>query len=132
VSGSYLLDTKAVIALLKAENSIQELLAGIDETFLSFIVLGEPYFGAEKSQRTQANLLEIERFAAGCTVLGCNLETARHYGRIKLDLMRKGCPIPENDLWIAATARQHDLSLVTRDGHFDDIEGLSLLRWNPS
>jgi len=41
----------------------------------------------------------------------------------------KGRPLPENDIWIAALARQHDLTLVTRDTHFEQMEGLSLAMW---
>jgi tRNA(fMet)-specific endonuclease VapC len=64
-----------------------------------------------------------------CPVLVCDVETARHYGRVRNELRRKGRPIPENDIWIAATARQHDLILVTRDPHFDEVEGLPIEAW---
>lgn len=55
-------------------------------------------------------------------------------GRYLLDtnivsLKRKGKPIPENDVWIAACALQHDLILVTRDGHFEYVEGLRFESW---
>lgn len=128
--GRCLLDTNAVIALLKAEESIQGLLADSEEIFLSIIVLGELYFGAQRSERSQRNFEEIERFAASCTVLDCNQEIARHYGRIKDELRRRGRPIPENDLWIAATAQQYGLALLTQDGHFDEVEGLARVRWS--
>ena len=39
----------------------------------------------------------------------------------------KGISIPENDLWIAATALIKELTLVTYDEHFKHINGLSLL-----
>jgi tRNA(fMet)-specific endonuclease VapC len=32
-------------------------------------------------------------------------------------------------MWIAATARQHQLTLVTRDAHFQEVDGLTLLVW---
>jgi len=40
-----------------------------------------------------------------------------------------GRPIPDNDLWIAAVALQHRLILVTRDGHFSNINGLIVEFW---
>jgi tRNA(fMet)-specific endonuclease VapC len=40
-----------------------------------------------------------------------------------------GQPIPENDIWIAALARQHELTLVTRDKHFADVESLVVEAW---
>jgi len=48
---------------------------------------------------------------------------------VKNALLAKGRPIPENDVWIAALARQHDLVLVTRDEHFAEVDGLTLARW---
>jgi tRNA(fMet)-specific endonuclease VapC len=70
-----------------------------------------------------------EEFATANSVLACDLETARHYGRIKDGLRRKGRPLPENDIWIAALARQHDLTLVSRDAHFADVESLPVKVW---
>lgn len=127
--GEFLLDTSIVIPLFRGEDTVQALLSTADEIFLSSIVLGELYFGAEKSDRVQTHRQQIQDFAESCTQLACDGEVARFYGRIKLQLARIGKPIPENDLWIAATAMRHELALVTRDGHFSDIEGLALERW---
>lgn len=54
---------------------------------------------------------------------------ARHYGEIKAQLRRKGNPIPENDIWIAATAMEHDPTVLTGDKHFEIIEVLKLELW---
>lgn len=51
------------------------------------------------------------------------------YGKIKSSLRKKGSPIPENDIWIAAIALRHNLTLVTRDKHFNEITGLKLKNW---
>ena len=59
----------------------------------------------------------------------CDEETARHYGIIKFALLRKGRPILENDIWIAASAWQHRLTVATRDGHFDYVDDLPLEHW---
>jgi predicted nucleic acid-binding protein len=37
--------------------------------------------------------------------------------------------LPENDIWIAAIALQHDLILVTRDAHFQEVENLQTAMW---
>jgi tRNA(fMet)-specific endonuclease VapC len=42
---------------------------------------------------------------------------------------RQRSPIPENDIWIAATAKQHGLTVASRDNHFDYIDGLSTQHW---
>jgi tRNA(fMet)-specific endonuclease VapC len=61
--------------------------------------------------------------------LDCDRETAFYYLDIKRYLQARKIRIPENDIWIAATAMQHNLILVTRDKSFDDIVGLSIQKW---
>jgi tRNA(fMet)-specific endonuclease VapC len=57
------------------------------------------------------------------------LKQLNTYGEVKNALRLKGHPIPENDIWIAAVAHQHDLTLVTRDTHFDEIDNLKIIAW---
>ncbi|MDX2149612.1 MAG: PIN domain-containing protein [Bryobacteraceae bacterium] len=99
------------------------------EVFLPVIAVGELLFGAARSGRPAENVSKVERFAADRSILLCDLSVARVYGRMKQRLREKGRPIPENDLWIAATAACHDLILVTRDEHFRDVEGLTTAVW---
>jgi tRNA(fMet)-specific endonuclease VapC len=99
------------------------------EVFASSIVLGELYYGARKSTRIESNVQTVDQFAAANRVLSCDSTTAQHYGEIKNFLREKGRPIPENDIWIAATAKQHDLTVASRDNHFDYIDGLSTEHW---
>ena len=75
------------------------------------------------------NLKRIDEFASTGVVLGCGVETARRYGEIKNALRVKGHPIPENDIWIAAIALEHDLTLATRDAHFSEIGNLAVATW---
>jgi tRNA(fMet)-specific endonuclease VapC len=37
--------------------------------------------------------------------------------------------IPQNDIWIAAVARQWDLALVTRDVHYQFVNDLRIEAW---
>lgn len=41
-------------------------------------------------------------------------------------LKTQGTPIPTNDIWIAASAMRHGLTLATFDNHFSKIAGLNL------
>ena len=91
--------------------------------------MGELYYGARKSVHSKANLERLDSFIFQGEVLNCDIETAQYYGLIKSRLRRKGRPIPENDIWIAATVQQYELTLVTRDIHFQDVEGLPLEQW---
>jgi tRNA(fMet)-specific endonuclease VapC len=129
MSGRVLLDTNIVIALFAKEVVVQQRLASADEVFVSSIVLGELYYGAQKSSRIETNIARINTFAAANVVLGCDTATAQYYGAIKNRLRMRGYPIPENDIWIAATTQQYQLTLVTRDEHFQAIEGLLVEQW---
>ena len=87
------------------------------------------YYGAEKSAHSVANITRLDEFAAASALLSVDGETARQYGRIKNALRAKGRPLPENDIWIAAIAGQHALTLITRDSHFLEIDGLAIEHW---
>jgi predicted nucleic acid-binding protein len=50
--------------------------------------------------------------------------TATVYAELKQALATKGKPIPENDLWIAATAKSHGLPLYCQDAHFNELADL--------
>lgn len=129
MNGSFLLDTNIVIALFAGDPSVMAGIAAAEEVFIPATVIGELFYGARKSGRSEENLRRIEEFAADNTVLSCDEDTARLYGEVKSVLQRKGRPIPENDIWIAAAALQHDLILVSRDEHFEAAEGVRRERW---
>lgn len=95
-----------------------------ETVFIPSIALGELYYGVRKSARAQENMAHIDAFAEASSVVACDAETAQQYGAIKNDLRTKGRPLPENDIWIAALARQGELTLVTRDHHFSEIADL--------
>jgi tRNA(fMet)-specific endonuclease VapC len=96
---------------------------------LSSVILGELFYGAYKSDRMAENLRRINRLMEGRTILGTDVGTAQEYGEIRNEQRLKGRPLPENDVWLAALARQHDLILVSRDGHFAQIDKLKTESW---
>jgi tRNA(fMet)-specific endonuclease VapC len=129
MNGKYCLDTNIIIALFARNENILTKLAQVEQVFISSTVLGELYYGALKSARVYENLRRIDDFAKGCTILDCDAETARVYGKIKVELTQKGKMIPDNDIWIAAVARQLDLIIVTKDQHFSVVEDLKIENW---
>jgi tRNA(fMet)-specific endonuclease VapC len=129
VSGSYLLDTNIVIAFFSGEPAVIDQFDQADEILLPSIVLGELVFGARKSSRAAENLARIEDLSRQVVVLDCDSDTARQYGAIKNALRLKGRPIPDNDIWIAAIARQYRLTLITRDTHFAEVDDLPSGIW---
>jgi tRNA(fMet)-specific endonuclease VapC len=129
MNGRFLIDTNIVIALFANDSAVQQHLGNAVEVFTPATVLGELYYGAYKSSRVKENTTRISEFASHNAVLLCDAVTAQWYGQIKDGLRKKGRPIPENDIWIAAIALQCDLTVVTRDDHFREIDGLPVERW---
>jgi len=129
MSGRYLLDTNIIIALFADEAVVKSNLTQANEVFIPSFAIGELCYGARKSGRVQENLVRVDELVAGSTILGCDAETARQYGEVKNKLRLKGRPLPENDVWIAALTLQHDLILVTRDAHFQEVENLQTATW---
>jgi tRNA(fMet)-specific endonuclease VapC len=127
--GRYLLDTNIVTALFKQDVAVHAELAAAEQVLLPSTVLGELYYGAARSGRPQQNLERLEEFAATCIILAVDHRTARVYSQIKDELTSRGRPIPDNDLWIASIARQHNLVLVTRDRHFSEVDGIQTEAW---
>jgi tRNA(fMet)-specific endonuclease VapC len=124
MNGRFLLDTNIVIGIFANDASVKDSLEKAEEVFVPIIVLGELYYGAQKLSRTKTNIARINEFAETNSVLTCNTETSRQYGEIKNSLRLKGQPIPENDIWIAAIAKQYGMTLVSRDEHFKEIDDL--------
>ncbi len=129
MNGKRLLDTNIVIRLFAHDPAVEQRFDANPDVILPIFVLGELYYGAQKSRSVQENCEKIDRFVASIKVLGGNLGTASEFGRIKNELRLKGRMIPENDLWIAALARQYDLTLVSGDQHFAEVDNLRWESW---
>ncbi|MDZ4800959.1 MAG: PIN domain-containing protein [Bryobacteraceae bacterium] len=99
------------------------------DLFVSTHVIGELYYGAYRSRDPRSSCAQVADFLSHCTVLRSTDETARLFGKLKADLANRGALIPDNDIWIAAAAIEHNLPLATRDNHFDRIPTLPVLRW---
>ncbi|MCC7391571.1 type II toxin-antitoxin system VapC family toxin [Candidatus Sumerlaeota bacterium] len=126
--GSALLDTSAAIAFLNNETSAVRAFAELRSPFLSPTIYGELLFGARNSSRFHHNRLAISHLVANCEMLLVDNLVAEEYAAIRFELKEKGKPIPENDIWIAATARHHGIPLLTLDAHFQQVDRLGLIR----
>ena len=129
MNGRYLLDTNIVIAIFAQDASVTFQLATATEVLIPSIVIGELFYGAYNSKRIAENVQRINDFIEANTIISCDSETAKCYGQIKNTLKTKGRPIPENDIWIAAIAQQHQLTLVSRDGHLNEVDSIELEVW---
>lgn len=128
-AGSVLLDTSAVIPHLRGDRELAARIAQVAGIHVPWVVLGELRFGARRAVRPEEALAQVRTFLRTVSVLLPDEGTAEHYGDLKAELARLGRPIPDNDLWIAAMARQYDLPLATRDAHFAQVPNLQTLAW---
>jgi len=124
-----LLDTNAYVAFKGGDPNTIDVLRIAVEIRLNAVVVGELLAGFSVGSREAVNRSELAEFldSPRVDVLDLTQETASFYATVFALLKHKGRPIPTNDLWIAATALQHGLALVTYDAHFREIEGLRLI-----
>ena len=120
------LDTNRLTDLFQGDSELADRLGECDEVWLPLMVLAEIKAGFYGGSQQPRNEVLLQSFLAKPTV-GIMLparETAEHYARLFVQLKRAGTPIPDNDLWIAALALEHDLQLITRDNHFKNVPQL--------
>jgi predicted nucleic acid-binding protein len=122
-----ILDTNALFALADGDETLEPVVRR--EIALPVIVLGEYQYGIRRSRNRKRYERWLAELIAACRVLTVDESTARRYAEIRDELKDRGRPIPSNDLWIAALARQHDLPLLSRDGHFDWVPSLNRVGW---
>lgn len=123
------LDTNALSAFADGHPSLRRAIDSEIDLGLPVIVLGEYLFGVRQSRRRARYETWLTDHLAAFVMLAVERETASRYAELRSELKSAGRPIPSNDLWIAALARQHRCRLVTRDRHFEAVRGLELIRW---
>ncbi|HPZ86606.1 MAG TPA: type II toxin-antitoxin system VapC family toxin [Flavihumibacter sp.] len=121
-----LLDTSVIIHTFRENNIVAAQLNAVAEVYVPLTVIGELFYGAYKSADPGKHISRMQQFLENCIPLEPDTGTADAYGRIKAALMKKGKPIPENDIWIAAMAQQYNLPLFTTDKHFVEVESIAL------
>jgi predicted nucleic acid-binding protein len=120
------LDTNRLTDLFRGDADLANRLGTCDEVWIPLFVLGEIKTGFYGGGKHHQNELLLRKLLEKATVqvLLPGRETAEQYARLFLQLKHAGTPIPNNDLWIAALALEHDLLLITRDPHFNRIPQL--------
>ena len=123
------LDTNIVVDLLRKKNEAPRKILAYSELYLPITVCGELLFGAAISAKPVESRQDVIQFLEKCKLLDFDLSVAESYAEIRKHLQAKGRPIPENDVWIAATAMAYGLKLITRDQHFSNIDFLNVEFW---
>ena len=128
----YLLDTDFCIEVVrKRPPALRDRFnAEAGRLAVSAVTLAELAVGVETSTAPSHNREVIERFAARLQVVAFDAKAAWHYGEIRADLERRGCPIGAYDLRIVAHARAESLILVTGNAReFARVPGLQFEDW---
>ena len=123
-----LLDTSALSALFRGHEAIAQSIALADRVCVSPVSLGELRSGFHGGTRFEENQGRLERFLDKPLVrtVKIDAETADRYAQIHDSLRHAGRPIPSNNIWIAATAMQFGLRVVTTDGHFEHVPQIAV------
>jgi tRNA(fMet)-specific endonuclease VapC len=128
----YLLDTNAVIALMKQHPQMLLFVrrVGLAQLLLCTPVEAELWFGVYKSARTEENRLRLMNLLTWLPSLPFSADAANHFGEIRAALARQGTPIGPYDLQIAAIARANSLIVVTHNiREFERVPNLLIEDW---
>lgn len=124
-----LLDTNIIIEVFDGNRNIADKIDKLPSFYISSVVLGELYIGVNRVVNKEKHLGKLQAFLQLCSILNADSTTAWYYGKIVATLYKKGKPLPTNDVWIAAVAQQYNLTVITRDKHFKEIENLEIENW---
>lgn len=118
-----LLDTSAYSSFMRGHQEVQEALQSADSIAVNPVVLGELHAGFHHGRHSDKNRTLLNQFLASprVYVVAIDEDTAERYAMILNGLWTIGRPIPTNDLWIAASAMQYGLTVLTTDAHFKHV-----------
>lgn len=121
-----LLDTNAYSQFMAGNENVLEKISESDVVYISIFVLAELLYGFKCGSKIEKNTKELKIFCQKPIVqmLNATSETSEVFSDIKLQLKKRGRPIPYNDMWIAAHTMETGSILITNDSHFDEIEGI--------
>lgn len=97
---------------------------------VSAITIGELRLGVLAAQDgpTRARRMETLSVAESLDPLPVDEQVARTWAALRLALRDAGKRMPLNDSWIAATAIAHGMAVASRDGDYDDVPGLRVVK----
>jgi len=126
---AYLVDTDWAIHHLNGHPVITQRLQDLhhEGLALSVAALAEIYEGVYYSRDPEASERSLIAFLESVSLIGIDEETAKIFARERGRLRAMGMLIGDVDLFIAATALQHGVTLLTNNRrHFERIPGLRI------
>jgi predicted nucleic acid-binding protein len=124
-----ILDTNAISALSAQEDALLNILEPGAELCVTVVNAAEYFYGIQNSKKKIVLTRWFAEFLEGVEILDLNREVFPFYHAIRTELKMAGTPIPANDLWTASLARLHGMKVVSRDLHFDRVQGLERVAW---
>ena len=129
----YLFDTNAVSdAMIDHPKVLARMAAQLGRLVTSVIVRGEIQYGLERlpaGRRRNALTLKAITVLAGLPAAQVTEPVADIYAVIRQATESQGMALDDNDLWIAATALNLGVIVVTRDTDFAQVPGLQVEDW---
>ncbi len=130
----YLLDTGVANQAALANSVIRARLGQIHGFYIPEVVIGELYYGAYWHAYLHQSTRYLDAYDAffqryGGSILYGTEETGHLYGAIYAELRSKGQLIQQNDVWIAALARQYGYTVATVDKDFERVSNLLVEIW---
>jgi predicted nucleic acid-binding protein len=119
-----ILDTNALSAWADGQPSVRDRFQSAARLVVPVVALGEYLFGILQSRYRQRFEEWLNQNLPSVELAAVDLATAREYALLRLELKQRATPIPANDAWIAALARQHGLPVLSNDRHFDRVSGI--------
>ena len=118
-----LLDTSAYSAFMRGHPGLKLAVQRTKEISVTPIVLGELISGFRMGRNEARNRKLLEEFLSSprVNIIEIDEETSERYAIILNALRAKGTPVPTNDIWIASSAMQYGLKVVTTDTHYLQI-----------
>lgn len=118
-----LLDTSAYSAFMRGHPELKLAVQRTEEISVTPIVLGELISGFKMGKNEGRNRQLLEEFLSSprVNIIEIDEETSERYAIILNALRDKGTPIPTHDIWIASSAMQYGLKVVTTDTHYLQI-----------
>lgn len=120
------IDTNAYSGFRRGNAALVELFGRVPRLIVPLVVLAELLAGFAGGKKAQRNRAELATFLASPRVSLAlpDRQTAETYASVFQQLRGDGRPIPTNDIWVAATALQCAVPLVTLDAHYRFVRDL--------
>jgi tRNA(fMet)-specific endonuclease VapC len=126
-----LLDTDVCIEILRKNMNVINAREQYDENVgISFVTVGELYYGVQKSSNPEKNFHLVEEFLITINVIQSNLEIMKKFGILKAFLKINNQLLPDADILIASTTYMAAQKLVTGNvKHFQRFPDLVIENW---